>query len=222
MFRHDLLHGIYQACAAARKSVHIYEPEIDISGFDIVVDNLFRTLRFQLKSKLIGSATRAWSIHKTLLRPNLECLNSLPFIPGGEGAGYMGGVILIEADITEANIQYSYSYTDVLVICAKHASIFGPSSSLGKAAVTSIFKELVRPDLECKPMILKKEVFWKFSNLGNLLKFAGLSSDVRDNFHLCVSSLHHRPPMHGNKKLSAEASRRLAESILRPLLDLRK
>jgi hypothetical protein len=218
MFRHDLLHAIYHECAKLHRNVHIYEPEIDVSGFDIVLDDLSNTLRFQLKSKMANVRTRKWKIHKTLLRPNSKCLNSLPFCPDSGGVGYMGGVILIRASVTNENLSYSYLYTDALVICALNKGIFAPTSQASKTAIYNTFKELTKPDYACVPIELPEASFWKFTSLKHLLQFAGLNIDssnpVRDTLHRCVSSLYKMIPMYNQKRLADDVSLSLSVEAL--------
>ena len=222
MFRHDLLHRIYHECAIAQRNVHIYQPEIDVSGFDIVLDDLSNTLRFQLKSKLADAKTRRWNIHKTLLRPNLACLNSLPFSPDSGGAGYMGGVILICADLQGDEIKYSYLYTDALVICAMHEGIHGPSWAAGKKVIEDTFEELTQRDFQAGMMELPQTAFWRFASLKCLLEFAGLNVDssnpVRQQVHRCVSSLCGLQPMHSETRLDAATCVSVASDLLRPFL----
>lgn len=221
MFRHQLLHDIYTTCAHMRKSVHLYEPEIDVSGFDLVVDNLLSTLRFQLKSKMSTSRTSSWDIHKILLRPNVRELNSLPFVPDSSGHGYMGGVILITATIADEKITYRYSYTDALVICAMNMGIAAPKHPISRQSVTATFKELTRPDFEPGQMKIPQAAFWKFSSLEKLLQFAGFHENsmlpVRFNLHRAISQWYLkecRDPLTPNRDRSAAMANQMVEEML--------
>lgn len=195
MFRHQLLHEIYLTCAYKKRNVHVYEPEIDVSGFDMVIDDLQSTLRFQIKSKMSTSKASSWNIHKGLLRPNIESLNSLPFNPDSGGVGYMGGVILITATIKEDQVSYSYSYTDALVICAMNLNIGVPSQNAAlHRSIAATFKELTRVDYRPALIKIPENVFWKFASLQKLLEFAGFDvssmNPYRYNLHRALSQIY--------------------------------
>lgn len=173
MMRHQLMHDIHLTFANHRQRIQIYEPEVDSFGYDIILDDLIRTRRIQLKTTLSTSTTSKWDIHKILLRPDHQHLNRLPFCPDSGGHGYMGGVILIRAHVDGDSVKYSYSYTDVLVICAIAAGVRPPSSSAQRRSVQTTFTELTRPDYRPGKISIRPPCFWTFNNLQPVLELAG-------------------------------------------------
>lgn len=171
--RHYLLHEIHLAFARYGQSVQIYEPEVDTFGYDIILDDLIRTRRIQLKTTLSVSTTSKWDIHKILLRPDVHHLNRLPFCPDSGGLGYMGGVILTSAHIVNDQIQYRYSYTDVLVICAIHAGVASPLGVSQRRSVEATYRELTRPDYRPGKISLRMPCFWTFRSIRPVLMLAG-------------------------------------------------
>ena len=194
MFRHQLIHDIYITCANRRRNVHLYEPEIDVSGFDLVIDDLSSTLRFQLKSKMTDSSVRGWEIHKLLLRPTITHLNNLPFCSDSSGIGYMGGVILITGHASENAVTYSYSYTDALVISAINKGINPPTLPGQLNAVQTAFRELTQPDFNPDRIWIPQAAFWSFPSLDHILQFAGFNVNstmtVRHHMLQCLSQLY--------------------------------
>ncbi|NKJ07903.1 MULTISPECIES: hypothetical protein [unclassified Rhizobium] len=104
--------------AAARNKyhLHLYEPDVDRDGFDIVVEDGDNTLWFQTKAVLSSAGTSTWEASTGLLRPNLMAAESYGFDPVEAGRG--GGIILIEIDDSNTGGQVTYSYTDFDIIVA--------------------------------------------------------------------------------------------------------
>lgn len=104
--------------AAAREDyhLHLYEPDVDRSGFDIVVEDEDRVGWFQTKAVLSSASTNAWDISVRFLRPALEVAENYAFDPVEAGRG--GGVILIEIDDSTVNGDVTYRYTDFDVLAA--------------------------------------------------------------------------------------------------------
>lgn len=171
--RHHLLHEIHLAFARRSQRVQIYEPEVDTFGYDIILDDLITTRRIQLKTTLTTSSTSKWDIHKILLRPDIQHLNTLPFCPDSGGLGYMGGVILTSAYIEDDQIRYRYSYTDVLVICAIHAGVASPVNVSQRRSVDLTYRELIRPDYRPGKISVRMPCFWTFRSLRPVLMLAG-------------------------------------------------
>lgn len=104
--------------AAARVGyhMHLYEPDVDRDGFDIIVEDGETTRYLQLKAVLASADKNNWKINIDLFRPRPEvaaCYGKAP-VEGGRG----GGVILIEIDDENEEGNVTYSYTDFDVIAA--------------------------------------------------------------------------------------------------------
>lgn len=193
MMRHQLLHDIHLTFAKLGRTIYSYEPEVDSGGFDIVIDDIMHSARFQLKTKLASSSTSTWKIRGHLLRPDNEHLNDLPFSPDSFGIGYMGGVILTEAKVEEGSIQYEHFYTDCLVILAQHFGISPPNAKPKRERVAKCFSELTRPTTQPGQITLSKSCFWKFGSLRPIMALAGFQAGycghVRNTLFNAVSYL---------------------------------
>lgn len=193
MMRHQLLHDIHLTFARFGSPIYSYEPEVDSGGFDIVIDDMRRSARFQLKTKLASSGTSTWKIRGYLLRPDENHINYLPFSPDSFGIGYMGGVILTETKVEEGRIQYEHFYTDCLVILAQHFGISPPSAELQRRSVAKCFGELIKPTTKPGQITLTKSCFWKFSSLRPIMAMAGFQAGycghVRNTLFNAVSYL---------------------------------
>lgn len=104
--------------AAARNGyhLHLYEPDVDRDGFDIVVEDEDVSRWFQTKAVLASAATASWDINAGLLWPTLDVGEKYFRDPVECGRG--GGVILIEIDDTAQAGNVAYSYTDYDIITA--------------------------------------------------------------------------------------------------------
>lgn len=104
--------------AAARNGyhLHLYEPDVDRDGFDIVVEDEDDSRWFQTKAVLASADTASWDIHAGLLWPTVDAGEFYGRAPVEGGRG--GGVILIEIDDTAQAGDVTYSYTDFDIITA--------------------------------------------------------------------------------------------------------
>ncbi|MFO0357339.1 MAG: hypothetical protein ACK50A_10305 [Sphingobacteriaceae bacterium] len=112
--------------ASARQKVHlkIHLSDVDIDGFDIIIDNNDDLLgKYQLKSRL--DAETAYSdIHSIMLRPNSYLFDSFEFFEPIGCAFDHRGVILIDADVISNKIICEYSYLDIYILRALELGIF--------------------------------------------------------------------------------------------------
>lgn len=221
MMRHQLLHDIHLTFAKLGRHIYSYEPEVDSGGFDIVIDDMMRSARFQLKTKLASSSTSTWQIRGHLLRPDSQHLNYLPFSPDSYGLGYMGGVILSEAEVEGGNIKYQHFYTDCLVILAQHFGIFPPTTEPQRKRVAKCFGELIKPATQPGYITLSKSCFWKFESLRPIMALAGFQAgycgDVRNALFDAVSYLSMKRQKNKSFK-SNEQAIAVAETALAEIL----
>lgn len=181
MMRYQLLYDIHLTFARLGRQIYSYEPQVDSGGFDIVIDDIMHSARFQLKTKLTNSSTNNWKVRGHLLRPDFDHINYLPFSPDSFGLGYMGGVILTEAKIEEGKIQYEHYYTDCLVILAQHFGILRPSAENQRKGIAKCYKELTTPKTRLGQITLTKSCFWKFGSLRPIMELAGFQAGYCSN-----------------------------------------
>lgn len=173
MFRHRLLFDVHEAFARANAKVQVYDTEVDVAGFDVILDSLTSIRRFQLKTVASNAKTSVWKIHRYLLAPNIHILNHTPFASDSGGIGYMGGVILTVIEASERTVKIRYFYTDAFVIAAMQLGIFRPRHPNHARAVEAVFKLMTAPTYHKVLIKLRRCCFWEMSNIDSLLKVAG-------------------------------------------------
>ena len=111
--------------AGARNFFHlkIFKADVDINGFDIMIDDDDQMMiKCQIKSRF-NATTPTFPIHKIMLRPS-------HYIVGKLGFDYSvcppdnRGVILIDGYIENDNIAVKYSYLDCFLLRAMALGIF--------------------------------------------------------------------------------------------------
>lgn len=105
------------AAARAGYHLHLYEPDVDRDGFDIVIEDDDNGIGwFQTKAVLRSAATAKWTTSIRFIRPLHAFGDAFGFDPVECGRG--GGVILIEIDDATTSGSVIYSYTDFRIITA--------------------------------------------------------------------------------------------------------
>jgi hypothetical protein len=104
------------AAARAGYHLHLYEPDVDRDGFDILAEDEDRVRWYQTKSVLLSAATSSWEIGAGFLWPELAHAEAYGLAPVQAGRG--GGVILIEISDQTSKGDISYAFTDYDLISA--------------------------------------------------------------------------------------------------------
>jgi hypothetical protein len=101
----------------------IYKADVDIDGFDLILDDNDQMLiKCQIKSKF-ESTTDHVSIHNSMLRPDCHSIEALGFeiTPCHNDRR---GIILIDGKINDNNIVVEYSYFDCFLLRAMALGIY--------------------------------------------------------------------------------------------------
>jgi hypothetical protein len=104
------------AAARAGYHLHLYEPDVDRDGFDIVAEDGDSVFWYQTKAVLSDAKTTEWEISAGFLRPAMYCAEQYRFDPVEAGRG--GGVILIEISSKSSEGLVTYRYTDFHILAA--------------------------------------------------------------------------------------------------------
>lgn len=167
------------AAARAGYHLHLYEPDVDRDGFDIVAEDGETVGWYQTKAALSGAGTSEWKIANGFLRPSLDAGDAYGFDPPDVGRG--GGVILIEIDEQSelGNVTYRYTDFDVLVAIAegylveqKYGGRGRPANAARSEAKTLI--ETLRTEPRGGDAILTKKLFITVERPDDLLALMGL------------------------------------------------
>lgn len=171
------------AAARAGYHLHLYEPDVDRDGFDIVAEDEDRVGWYQTKAVLSGAGTATWEVSAGFLRPALNCADAYGFAPVEAGRG--GGVILIEISDQTTDGQVSYRYTDfdILVAIAEGFLIERPYMGRGRPAKPAREEAgevmaLLREEDRGAKVALPKKAFVTVATPDNLLGVMGLRSEA--------------------------------------------
>lgn len=174
LFKHRFLYETQLAFMNRGSSILYYESDYDRDGFDLLFDNLINQRHIQMKSVLSSSKTTSFEIHRTFLRPRISELNNFPLSHDGSGAGYGGGVVLIEATVNGNELNFKYRYCDGVILTAFYAGYFSYGSLRKQESVIKAFSKFQNPNLIGGKVKLTKSCFIEFKNIISLFDYLGL------------------------------------------------
>ncbi|CAL1521558.1 hypothetical protein [Chitinophaga sp. MM2321] len=179
-FRYGLMFDLKLASASMERHLKIYEQEVDNEGCDIIIeDQTGFSRKIQLKS-IFHSKTRAWKVHKSILRPAFSQMEDYAFdtviCPNSPG-----GVILIEASLNDLPneslpIKLNYSYTDINIINLISLGVIqtGKSSALDAKEILHELKVPFGKNI----IEIKKSLFLQLNGSLSLIKVMGFNQDL--------------------------------------------
>lgn len=176
--------------AAARNGyhLHVYEPDVDRDGFDIVVEDEDTSRWFQTKAVLKSAATASWDINAGLLWPSIDIVEMYGLSPVEAGRG--GGVILIEIDDRDqaGNVVYSYTDYDIITAIAEgfltdHTNQIAVKAGSGRPhksskAVASEKLQLIQSSERGKKVSIPRKLFVEMKSVDALLGAMGMRAEV--------------------------------------------
>lgn len=172
MYYHWLVHKL--RLEAAKTGINgyyleVFEPEVDRSGFDLVLNDGTWERHIQLKTVLSSAKTKQWELNYKLLLPGLDVGKAFELEPMCTGLG--GGFLLLEIDDQTGEV-IGTSYVDYLTLTAQELKLTSHSAPAARA----VLKKLNDPNLGKVTNKAKKGVPSKKTKPGVPLK----KSDVID------------------------------------------
>ncbi len=174
LFKHRFLYDVQLAFLSRGHSILYYESDYDKDGFDLLFDSLGTQKHIQMKSILSSSKRSTFDVHRTLLRPKTDELNNFPLSHDGFGAGYGGGVVLIEADVVDDTVNLKYRFCDGLILTAFYSGYFRYKSQLKQNSVNKVFASFQDPRSMGGSVTLTKSCFVEFKSILALFDYLGL------------------------------------------------
>lgn len=172
------------AAARAGYHLHLYEPDVDRDGFDIVIEDEDSTRQVQTKAVLSGVPTNSWQITAGLLRASASDQDVYEISP--VDGGRAGGVVLIEIDGKTEDGKVVYSYTDyeILTAIAEGYLLEEPpfSKKRGRVAMPArleaaeVLKKVWTVDRGDK-VTLSRRLFVRLNSTDQLLAMIGMRSN---------------------------------------------
>lgn len=112
--------------ASAMRKVHLkaFRSDVDVDGFDIIIDNNEDLLlKCQVKSRF-DATTKYFGIHRIMLKPNHYVFAEFEFTAPIGCPSDNRGVIQIDGDVVNDKITTRYYYLDVYLLRAMELGIF--------------------------------------------------------------------------------------------------
>lgn len=167
-----LFYDLHEAASKRKNYLKIYKPQIDIEGFDIIVeDNNDFARKIQLKTRL--SNTNSWKIHRTLLLPGKYNSKDFGFdetlCPTNPGA-----LILIDVSKTKGTDNITYYYTDINIISLIALGYINTNYKIQNRALKFIYD---LKDLNHKKISLPKSLTLKLKNADSIIILSGFFCD---------------------------------------------
>lgn len=171
------------AAARAGYHLHLYEPDVDRDGFDIVLEDEDTTRQVQTKAVLSSVGTSGWDITAGLLRASVEDQDVYQIAPVEAGRG--GAVVLIEIDASDQQGKVTYSYTDYEILTAIAEGYLqatpppprpGPKPASAREEAQSVLQQLWRVERNSK-VTLSRRLFVRLTNPDQLLGMIGMRSN---------------------------------------------
>lgn len=172
-----VIHDLMTAGAAHGVNLLAYTPVVDSEGFDLVLDDHQQVAYIQLKSVLFGCSTSGWSIHRRFLRPDPFNSGELGFSDSESGEGRGGGVVLIEIEPNEAQLNINYFYTDVRIVFA-FAKGWIPALAKTQQRLQNLLRDLEK-SVDGKVRV-PRSAFLRPRSVEHLLALIGLQCRMRN------------------------------------------
>jgi len=112
-----LIYDLKVAAAIRNYDLRVFIPDVDREGYDLILDDGDDIRKYQIKS-IVSAKTSSWDINKNLFRLPYYMIEKFNLTQSPETSGIGGGFVLIQADIRDSDIIFTYFYTDIYLILA--------------------------------------------------------------------------------------------------------
>jgi hypothetical protein len=181
----QFIKDVVLAAGHAGYDLLVYLPTVDSDGFDIILDDRHRLVPLQLKSAVQGGRTASWSVHKTLLWPDVDDASLYGLNPNWSQHGRSGGVVLVRAALQDGQLTPHYAYTDIDVLAAMWYEVWSLPVAHRKR-VDRLQTEL--SDESTTKVDLPRSAFLPVATADHLLALAGLTANVEDSWRSSLRS----------------------------------
>lgn len=179
LINHRLSYDLKLSAAYQNYNLIITRPDIDLSGFDLVLDDGENNRKVQIKTVFNDSQTKIWNVRKLLLSPSPENLRHLGFATIPPWIGLEGGFILatVGAAPNGKELEVRYNYTDFYTIAVVSLGFHGDGNV--KYAEDAI-RQLV--SVGDDKIEIKKSLLMPAQSSMHLLALLGLRSSMIYNW----------------------------------------
>ena len=174
--------------ASARTKVHLkfYHSDVDIDGYDIIIENNDdHLIKCQLKST-VDATTAHFDIHSIMLRPNWYIYQDLGFNSPNRCPSDNRGVILIDADVKNEKIICKYSYFNIYLLRALELGIFKINRD-SKRIAESLIDSLNSDEFKSNEKVsVLKSLFFPVKDADSLLGIMDFNSIHNSNISYLI------------------------------------
>lgn len=182
--------------ASALRRIHLkaFRSDVDIDGFDIIIDNNDDLLlKCQVKSRFDAN-TPYFDIHRIMLKPNNYLFEEFAF-PEPNGCPFDNrGVIQIDGNVENNRIVTRYYYLDIYLLRAMELGIFKLTNQ-SKSMAEELLKDLrYGSGLSNDKIRVLQSLFFPVKDTQALLSIMGFHSEHNSNlsFNILEISKHER------------------------------
>lgn len=177
--------------ASALRKIHLkaFRSDVDLDGFDIIIDNNDDLLlKCQVKSRF-DATTKYFDIHRVMLKPNHYVFAEFEFTAPIGCPSDNRGVIQIDGDIEGDKIVTRYYYLDIYMLRAMELGIFKFTTQSEKKA-GEILKDLRHGKGGSNDKIrVLQSLFFPVKDVQSLLALMGFHSIYHMNISYNILSI---------------------------------
>ncbi|MDY0144144.1 MAG: hypothetical protein RBR97_19865 [Bacteroidales bacterium] len=177
LFNHKLFYDLKMAAARREYHLKIFQSNVDIEGFDIMLDDNQKACRFQLKTRFNSQTRVLKNIHSVMLLPKRRNANLIRF-DNGICPTLDNGVIFIDIKYLENDIcpKVDYYYLDFYLLHSISEE-FISSKLKYKCKAQAILEELLCSKRKNKRIKVPISLFIKLKDASSLLAICGFDSE---------------------------------------------
>lgn len=169
--------------ASALHGIHLktFRSDVDIDGFDIILDNNDDLiLKCQVKSRF-DAVTPTFEIHRIMLKPNHFLFEEFEFSEPQGCPSDNRGVIQIDGNLVQNKITSNYSYLDIYLLRAMEMGVFKLTNQ-SKRIASQILQELrFGVGLSNSKIEINQSLFFPLKDTQALLAIMGFHSTYNSN-----------------------------------------
>lgn len=176
-----LFFDLKEASAQSKIHLKIFKSDVDVDGFDIIIDNNDDLLlKCQVKSRF-DATTSYFGIHRIMLKPNYYVFNEFEFSSPSGCPSDNRGAIQIDGDVINNKITTKYYYLDIFLLRAMELGIFKLTNQT-RTKAEQVLKSLRHESGKSNDKIdILQSLFFPVKNMQCLLAIIGFHSEHHGN-----------------------------------------
>jgi hypothetical protein len=176
-----LFFELKEASALQRIHLKAFRSDVDVDGFDIIIDNNDDLLlKCQVKSRF-DATTAYFDIHRVMMKPNHYVFAEFEFTAPVGCPSDSRGVIQIDGNVVDNKIVTQYYYLDIYLLRAMELGIFKLNAQ-SQTKAEEILKDLRYGSIKSNEKIsILQSLFFPVKDVQALLAIMGFHSEHHIN-----------------------------------------